>query len=61
MFVMEYHPESGRITYASAGHPPPLLRRNDSGLCERLDAEGLILGVRREFPYEQEATDPAAG
>jgi serine phosphatase RsbU (regulator of sigma subunit) len=40
--------------FASAGHPPPLLRRCRSGECERLDAEGLILGVRREFPYALE-------
>jgi hypothetical protein len=54
LFVLEYQPTNGRIIYASAGHPPPLLWRKQSGSCERLDAEGLILGVRREFPYEQQ-------
>jgi Na+/proline symporter len=54
IFVMSYQPESRRAMFASAGHPPPLLRRCRSGECERLDAEGLILGVRREFPYALE-------
>ncbi len=54
LFVLEYQPASGRIIYASAGHPPPLLWRIQSDSCERLDVEGLILGVRREFPYEQQ-------
>jgi len=31
------------------------------GHCQRLDAEGLILGVRREFPYEQESIDLMPG
>jgi phosphoserine phosphatase RsbU/P len=54
MFVMSYQPGTHRALFASAGHPPPLLRRCRSGECERLDAEGLILGVRREFPYALE-------
>jgi serine phosphatase RsbU (regulator of sigma subunit) len=54
MFVMDYQPQECRATFASAGHPPPLLWRCRDGSCDRLDAEGLILGVRREFPYELE-------
>lgn len=55
MFVLEYRPENRQAVFASAGHPPPLLWRNRSKTIERLDAEGLILGVRQEFPYEQES------
>jgi serine phosphatase RsbU (regulator of sigma subunit) len=61
MFMLEFHPESGRSTYASAGHSPALLWRKTAGQCLRLDAEGLILGVCREFPYEQESIDLEAG
>jgi Na+/proline symporter len=61
MFVMSYQPASRRALFASAGHPPPLLWRCRSGECERLDAEGLILGVRREFPYVQEVRQFEAG
>jgi GAF domain-containing protein/anti-sigma regulatory factor (Ser/Thr protein kinase) len=33
------------LTYATAGHPPPMLRRNDSSIS-RLSAEGLPIGLR---------------
>jgi len=54
MFVLTYQPATRQVQFASAGHPPPLLWRCRSRECERLDAEGLILGVRREFPYLEE-------
>lgn len=61
MFYMEYNPEQRSAFYASAGHSQPLIWRKATGNCERLDAEGLILGVRREFPYEEETVDFAPG
>lgn len=61
MFLLEYHAESGQAFYASAGHSPALLWRKAAGETVRLDAEGLILGVRRDFPYEQETIDLATG
>jgi serine phosphatase RsbU (regulator of sigma subunit) len=61
MFYLQFDPQSGRAVYANAGHSPPLLWQQASGICLRLDAEGLILGVYREFPYEQETIDLAPG
>ena len=61
MFFLEYHAESRQAFYASAGHSPALLWRKAAGETVRLDAEGLILGVRRDFPYEQETIDLATG
>lgn len=61
LFFLSYDPRSGQALYANAGHAPALLWRQASGECRRLDAEGLILGVRREFPYEQEALRLDAG
>lgn len=61
MFLMRYHPHRREMTYANAGHSPPLLWRSATGECLRLDAEGLILGVRREFPYEEERIVLAPG
>jgi len=61
MFILEFHPESRRAFYASAGHSPALVWRKSAGECQRLDAEGLILGVRREFPYELEYIDLLPG
>lgn len=44
--------ESKKLTYTNAGHSPPiLLRRN--GDVERLEQGGAVLGVFREWQYEQ--------
>jgi len=42
---------AGRITYANAGHNPPLLIRPD-GSAERLSPGGTVLGVFMESAYE---------
>lgn len=39
-FLGIYEPASRRLTYASAGHPPPLLRRAADGSVTALDAVG---------------------
>jgi len=61
MFYLEYQPSQQSAIFASAGHSPPLVWRKASATCERLDAEGLILGVRREFPYEEKPLQFASG
>ncbi|HEY7058055.1 MAG TPA: SpoIIE family protein phosphatase [Vicinamibacterales bacterium] len=42
---------AGRLTYANAGHNPPLLIRPD-GSAERLAPGGTVLGVFTESAYE---------
>jgi hypothetical protein len=44
-FVGVYDPVAGRFAYASAGHPPAMLRRPD-GAVELLSDGGLPLGLR---------------
>ncbi len=43
-------PASGTLTYASAGHPSPLLRRGD-GRVESLDERGIVLGFIPDAAY----------
>jgi len=42
---------SGEIAYSSAGHPPPLLMRA-SGIIERLDVGGPMIGLGDMLPFE---------
>ena len=46
-FTISYlliNPQTGQVRYANAGHPPPLLFRND-GTLERLDCGGPMIGL----------------
>ena len=54
MCYLRYDTASGRLAFANAGHPPPLVWRAASASCERLDAEGLILGVKKEVRFEEQ-------
>jgi sigma-B regulation protein RsbU (phosphoserine phosphatase) len=42
----------GALSYANADNPP-MVWRSDAQTCEWLDAEGLILGVKRTIVYER--------
>jgi len=61
MFYLYYRAETGTLAYGSAGHNPPMLWRASSQSCERLDAEGLILGVKRKVAYEEKQVQLEAG
>jgi phosphoserine phosphatase RsbU/P len=49
-FLADLEPAARALTYVSAGHNPPLLRRA-SGHLERLEAGGLPLGIARGVPH----------
>ncbi len=53
MFYVKYHGETGEMVYANAGHNRPLLLRRDEKECVELDAEGLILGIRKGVIFEE--------
>lgn len=53
MFYLNYDADMQKLTFASAGHNPPMVWRSDSQSCESLDAEGLILGVNRKVTFEE--------
>jgi serine phosphatase RsbU (regulator of sigma subunit)/ketosteroid isomerase-like protein len=47
-------PESGRFTYANAGHNPPLRQHGDKAIDLR--ATGMPLGLMPGMPYEEKST-----
>lgn len=51
MFYAQYYPATRELAYANAGHNCPLLLHR--GELLELDAEGLILGVKRGVVFEQ--------
>ena len=55
MFYVKYNAERRLLTYANAGHNRPFLYRPRDGFCTELDAEGLILGVKREVTFEEKS------
>jgi sigma-B regulation protein RsbU (phosphoserine phosphatase) len=50
MFIARFCPSSGRLSYVSAGHEAPLLRRGSQ--CQRLDAPGPAMGLFPGAVYE---------
>jgi Na+/proline symporter/serine phosphatase RsbU (regulator of sigma subunit) len=61
MFYLKYHPETGRLLYANAGHNKPLVWHRQNSRFELLDAEGMILGIKPDIEFEQRQTSLAPG
>ena len=53
LFYVKYDVTTRTITYANAGHVPPLLSRRAESACRELDAEGMILGVQKGIAFEE--------
>jgi PAS domain S-box-containing protein len=61
LFFIKYDPLSRTLSYSNAGHTLPLLVSMDGGHCRGLDAEGLILGVRKGVEFEEKQIRMHAG
>lgn len=61
LFYLKYDLQTQYLSYANAGHPPPLLLRKDALYCEHLDADGLILGVSEQINFEEKKVLLATG
>jgi len=61
LFFIKYDPLSRTLSYSNAGHTLPLLVSTDGGHCRELDAEGLILGVRKGVEFEEKQIRMQAG
>jgi phosphoserine phosphatase RsbU/P len=53
MSYLSYNTATGRLLYTNAGHPPPLLFRPAQEKFIELDAEGLIIGVKKGVVFEE--------
>ena len=60
MFLGAYDRRSGQFEYCSAGIEPPIWFRHDNK-HERIETEGIPVGVITGFPYEQKTIRPQAG
>lgn len=56
-----YHPDTGKIVYSGAGHPPSLLYKAKKSLCVPLDAPSLPLGIFKDQSFEVKETVLEAG
>ncbi len=61
MFYLQYHPETGQLLFANAGHNNPILWRNQTNTGEMLDGEGMILGIKPDIDFEQRKTKLTKG
>ncbi len=48
-----YDPRSGELTYASAGHDPPIVLRHDGAVEVQPNTGGIALGVMPGFEFHQ--------
>jgi phosphoserine phosphatase RsbU/P len=61
LFYCQYDIPQQQLRFANAGHPPPLLCSTVRNSCQKLDAEGLILGVKETVVFEQKIIQLAQG
>lgn len=61
LFYASYDSINQTLRYASAGHNNPMIWRAETGRCEHLDANGLILGVKTDVIFEEKETEMASG
>lgn len=61
LFYLQYNTRTHQLSFANAGHPPPLLLSPFQRECRQLDAEGMILGVRKNLIFEEKTTTLVKG
>jgi sigma-B regulation protein RsbU (phosphoserine phosphatase) len=49
------------LSYANAGHPPPLLLRESATQCTALDADGMLLGIEKDVTFADMKVKLATG
>jgi GAF domain-containing protein len=59
-FMAMLDPKTGELTYANAGHNLPIWRRNGENTCQRLEMDGIALGVVGDAVYTDKKITLAA-
>lgn len=61
VFCASFDTASRTLTYANAGHSPPLLFSHNAPACQQLDADGLLMGVHRSVHFEEKQVQLQSG
>ncbi|MCX7098314.1 MAG: SpoIIE family protein phosphatase [Methylococcales bacterium] len=61
LFYLQYDINSQQLRFANAGHPPPLLFSPQQTVCRQLDADGMVLGVRKDVSFEEKTLMLSSG
>jgi sigma-B regulation protein RsbU (phosphoserine phosphatase) len=61
LFYLQYDITKQQLSFVNAGHPPPLLLSPFQNECRQLDAEGMILGVRKNVFFEEKTARLSKG
>ena len=61
VFCASFDTFSRTLTYANAGHPPPLHFTYSAPSCQWLDADGLLMGVRENVAFEEKQIQLQSG
>ena len=61
LFYLQVDIAQQQISYANAGHPPPLLFSRSQQTLQELDADGLIVGVKQNVQFAEKTLKLKAG
>ncbi len=60
LFISMLQSDTGKLTFVSCGHHPPVLLRAD-GSYQELSSDGIVIGGRRDANYQQRETQIEPG
>lgn len=61
LFYSEYNPQTRILSYSNAAHNPPLLWQASTGSIQRLDTNGMLIGLEADSHYEDAQVQLAPG
>lgn len=61
LFYSEYDPKTRQLSFSNAAHNPPLLWRARQDVIERLDTDGMLIGLDANTDYQENQVTLAPG